>query len=63
MYCDVAYGLLVPFLGTSLGAAMVFLLRREIAPWLQKLLLGFASEVISGARCRTPISIRRCPKG
>ncbi len=49
MYCDVAYGLLVPFLGTSLGAAMVFLLRREIAPWLQKLLLGFASGVMIAA--------------
>ena len=44
-----AYGLLVPFLGTSLGAAMVFLLRREIAPWLQKLLLGFASGVMIAA--------------
>ena len=36
-------------MGTSLSAAMVFQLRREIAPWLQKLLLGFASGVMIAA--------------
>jgi ZIP family zinc transporter len=46
---DVLYGLLLPFVGTSLGAAMVFFLREEIKPWLQKLLLGFASGVMIAA--------------
>ena len=45
----VALGLLLPFAGTTLGAAMVFFLKREIAPKLQKLLLGFASGVMIAA--------------
>lgn len=49
MYQQVAFGLLLPFVGTTLGAAMVFLLREQIAPWLQKLLLGFASGVMMAA--------------
>ena len=35
--------LLLPFLGTALGAAMVFLLRGKMSDLLRKLLLGFAS--------------------
>ena len=49
MYQQIAYGLLLPFAGTALGAAMVFLLRDQIVPWLQKLLLGFASGVMMAA--------------
>lgn len=49
MYNEVAYGLLIPFLGTSLGAAMVFFLRGEMPAWVQKLLLGFASGVMMAA--------------
>ncbi|MBE6213837.1 MAG: ZIP family metal transporter [Rikenellaceae bacterium] len=49
MFKEVAVGLLLPFVGTSLGAAMVFLLKDQIAPWLQKLLLGFASGVMMAA--------------
>lgn len=49
MNSEVLYGLLLPFVGTSLGAAMVFFLREEIKPWLQKLLLGFASGVMMAA--------------
>ena len=41
--------LLIPFLGTSLGAAMVFFMKRQIDPRLQKLLLGFASGVMIAA--------------
>ena len=33
----------IPFLGTSLGAAMVFCLKENINPGLERLLLGFAS--------------------
>ena len=46
---ELAVGLLLPFVGTSLGAAMVFLLTDQIASWLQKLLLGFASGVMIAA--------------
>lgn len=49
MNSEVAYGLLIPFIGTSLGAAMVFLLRDQLSAWVQKLLLGFASGVMIAA--------------
>lgn len=42
-------GLLIPFLGTTLGAACVFLLKNEIKPLIQKALLGFASGVMIAA--------------
>lgn len=42
-------GILVPFLGTTLGAAMVFFMKGDLKPWLQKLLLGFASGVMMAA--------------
>ena len=42
-------GVLLPFIGTALGAAMVFFLRDEISPRLQKILLGFASGVMMAA--------------
>lgn len=41
--------LLLPFLGTSLGAAMVFFMKRQIVPRLEKLLLGFAAGVMIAA--------------
>ncbi len=46
---QVAIGLLIPFIGTSLGAAMVFLLRKEMGSNIQKLLLGFAAGVMIAA--------------
>ena len=42
-------GLLLPFAGTTLGSAMVFVLRREMSDGLQKALLGFASGVMIAA--------------
>ena len=42
-------GLLIPLFGTTLGAAMVFFLRGEMRPGLQKALLGFASGVMIAA--------------
>ena len=41
--------LLIPLLGTTLGSAMVFLLKDNINPKLQKILLGFASGVMIAA--------------
>ena len=39
----------IPFIGTTLGAAMVFLMKEKIAPKLEKALLGFASGVMIAA--------------
>ena len=41
--------LVVPFLGTSLGSACVFLMRGKMNPKIQKLLQGFASGVMVAA--------------
>lgn len=41
--------LLIPFLGTTLGSAFVFFMRKDIPQPLQKLLLGFASGVMVAA--------------
>lgn len=49
MNSNVIIGILIPFLGTSLGAACVFLLRKEINPKAQKAMLGFASGVMVAA--------------
>ena len=46
---NIAIGLLIPFLGTALGAAMVFLMRNQINKRVEKLLLGFASGVMISA--------------
>ena len=42
-------GILIPFAGTSLGAAMVFILRRQISDGLNKILTGFAAGVMVAA--------------
>ena len=39
----------IPFLGTTLGAAMVFLMKVKMSPRLEKLLLGFAAGVMIAA--------------
>ena len=46
---QVVYGLLIPFLGTTLGAGMVFFLKNNIKQSVEKLLLGFASGVMIAA--------------
>ena len=43
------YGLLIPFIGTTLGSGMVFLLKNNIKQSVEKLLLGFASGVMIAA--------------
>ena len=42
-------GLLIPLVGTTLGSAMVFFLKKEMCQKLQKALLGFASGVMIAA--------------
>ena len=42
-------GVLIPFVGTTAGAACVFFLKNELKPIIQKTLLGFASGVMVAA--------------
>lgn len=41
--------LLIPFIGTSLGAAAVFIMKNKVSPKIEKTLLGFASGVMIAA--------------
>ena len=43
---NVFYALMIPFAGTTLGAACVFFMNGELNAKLQKALLGFASSVL-----------------
>ncbi|MBR4206044.1 MAG: ZIP family metal transporter [Clostridia bacterium] len=45
----VIIGLLIPFIGTGLGAACVFLLRRDLKTGVQRALTGFAAGVMVAA--------------
>ena len=45
----IAQGLLLPFLGTSLGAACVLFMKKEMNKKLQRLLTGFAAGVMVAA--------------
>ena len=42
-------GVMIPFLGTGLGAVMVFFLKKQISEGLQKVLTGFAAGVMVAA--------------
>ena len=46
---NTALGLLIPFLGTALGAACVFFLKKEMGEGLQRVLTGFAAGVMVAA--------------
>ena len=46
---SIAIGLLIPLLGTMLGSAFVFFMKKDMSPRLQKSLLGFASGVMVAA--------------
>lgn len=46
---NVLIGILIPLLGTSLGAATVFVMKKEIGELTNKALLGFASGVMIAA--------------
>ena len=43
------YGVLIPCLGTSLGAACVFFMRRQFSDAVQRVLIGFAAGVMVAA--------------
>ncbi len=46
---DAFYGILIPFLGTSLGAASVFFLKKALGDRIQRALTGFAAGVMVAA--------------
>lgn len=49
MNWNILLGILIPFVGTTLGSSMVFFMRREMNGRVQKALLGFASGVMIAA--------------
>ena len=49
MYGKIAIGVALPFVGTALGAATVFLLKNQLNDKIRKFLLGFASGVMIAA--------------
>ena len=46
---EVFYGILLPFLGTSLGAACVFFMKKSLSDRVQRALTGFAAGVMVAA--------------
>ncbi len=46
---SIALGLSIPFLGTTLGSACVFLMKKRLNDSVQRLLLGFAAGVMVAA--------------
>ena len=57
--------LFIPLVGTTLGSAMVFFLKKEINPKVQKILMGFAGGVMIAASIWSLIqpAIESFPKG
>ena len=55
-------GILLPLLGTGLGAAMVFFLKRQFSDQLQRILTGFAAGVMAAASFWSLLqpAIQRC---
>ena len=49
MNTTILLGIMIPFIGTTLGSACVFFMKNEIHPLVQKSLLGFASGVMVAA--------------
>ncbi len=49
MRADIFWGIMIPFIGTTAGAACVLFLKNKIPEGIQKSLLGFASGVMVAA--------------
>lgn len=49
MWADAFCGILIPFLGTTIGAACVFLLRKNMSEKTERILTGFAGGVMCSA--------------
>lgn len=49
MESEVIKGILIPFVGTSLGAACVFFMKKEMSSLVQRIMTGFAAGVMVAA--------------
>ena len=49
MTAKIVIGILIPFIGTTLGAAMVFFLKNDVSDKLRRILTGFAAGVMVAA--------------
>ena len=49
MTSDIIWGILIPLIGTTLGATFVFLLRKELSLSVNRMLTGFAAGVMVAA--------------
>ena len=49
MTMEVFRGLMIPFIGTSLGSACVFFMKGKLNPLVQRALTGFAAGVMVAA--------------
>ena len=49
MILDTFYGILIPFLGTALGSACVFFMRKSLSDHVMRALTGFAAGVMVAA--------------
>ena len=49
MTAEILQGIFIPFLGTSLGAAMVFFMKNSLHPMVHRALTGFAAGVMVAA--------------
>ena len=48
------YGIMIPFLGTLLGSACVFFMKKGMGDRLQRALSGFAAGVVADVRRSSP---------
>ena len=46
---DIVWGILIPFIGTTIGSFMVFFMKNKIQSKIEKLLLGFSAGVMIAA--------------
>lgn len=46
---EIVWGLAIPFIGTTLGAAMVFFMKNKMNSKIEKMLLGFSAGVMIAA--------------
>ena len=49
MGLSLTFGILIPFIGTSLGAAFVFFMKKQLGRSVQRALTGFAAGVMTAA--------------
>ena len=49
MGLSLTFGILIPFIGTSLGAAFVFFMKKQLGRSVQRALTGFAAGIMTAA--------------